>query len=188
MPSGKTHDRITLLTCPVITGLTYALTQKEGIAGIVAGSYLFSGFMFGPDLDIYSIQYKRWGWLRGLWLPYQTRIRHRSWLSHGVIVGTTLRVLYLATVLLILALPTVAIAQFIWGFDWNWQIFAQKSFNLIINQYPQEAIALWIGLEMGAMSHSLSDWLVSGIKRTTRKRLNKHSKTPKTKKRQKTRK
>ncbi len=27
--------------------------------------------MFGPDLDIYSVQFQRWGFLRWIWLPYQ---------------------------------------------------------------------------------------------------------------------
>ncbi len=75
MPSGQTHDRITLWCLPAIAGCTYLLTQGDSDRTlIVAGAFLFSGLMFGPDLDIYSVQYKRWGYLRWLWIPYQKAI------------------------------------------------------------------------------------------------------------------
>lgn len=170
MPSGKTHDRITLWTLPWIVGGTLILTRDGELALIVASGFLFSGLMFGPDLDIYSVQFKRWGVLRYLWLPYQKLFRHRSFFSHGLIIGTVVRLLYLLAILLILAIFLVAIAQLLFGFDWNWRLFILNNFNLIKQEYMAEAIALFVGLELGAMSHVLSDFLGSMYKRRQKKK------------------
>jgi uncharacterized metal-binding protein len=165
MPSGRTHDRITLWSLPPIVGLTYLLTRKGELTLIVAGAFLFSGLMFGPDLDIYSVQYKRWGKLRWIWQPYQSLLSHRSQLSHGLMIGTTLRIIYLLVCLFLVAIPAVAVAQLIWEFNWNWQHFLSQAIQGISKAYLSEAIALVIGLELGSMSHSLSDWIVSAYKR-----------------------
>ncbi len=64
MPSGRTHDRITLWCLPIVAVGTYMLTQQLPWMLIASGGFLFGGLMFGPDLDIHSVQYKRWGILR----------------------------------------------------------------------------------------------------------------------------
>lgn len=161
MPSGKTHDRITLWTLPWIMGGTLILTRDGTLTLIVASAFLFSGLMFGPDLDIYSIQYKRWGILRYLWLPYQKLLRHRGIFSHGLIIGTVIRVFYLLSILFISSTFLVAVTQLIWGFDWNWQTFFSGNLTLIRQEHIQETIALFCGLEIGAMSHYVSDILGS---------------------------
>ncbi|MBR8827099.1 MAG: metal-binding protein [Gomphosphaeria aponina SAG 52.96 = DSM 107014] len=161
MPTGRTHDRITLWTLPWIVGLTLLFTRNTKLSLIIAGGFLFSGLMFGPDLDIYSIQFKRWGKLSFIWLPYQKMLRHRSLFSHGPIIGTTLRVIYFLSLLTFLGILILGVSQLVWGFDWNWQEFTLK----LIKGYGGEAIALFLGLELGALSHSLSDWIVSASKR-----------------------
>jgi uncharacterized metal-binding protein len=165
MPSGSTHDRITLWGLPWVAGITFAITRDSKITLITSSAFLFSGLMFGPDLDIYSRQFQRWGKLRWIWLPYQKKLRHRSYLSHGAIVGTTIRLLYLGCILVLFSTVTVAIAQSIVGFAWNWQNFAKQIFQSIYYNYQEEAIALFVGLEVGAMSHSFSDLLYSAYKR-----------------------
>ncbi|MGB3692971.1 MAG: metal-binding protein [Spirulinaceae cyanobacterium] len=169
MPSGKTHDRITLWSLPWVSGLTLLVTRDPKLTLIVAATFLFSGLMFGPDLDIYSVQYKRWGWLRWIWRPYQKALRHRSSLSHGLIIGTSLRLVYFLGILSLVGMLITAIAQLIWGFTWNWQEFAQKTFDWFY-LYPAEGIALFLGLELGAMSHSFSDWTGSSYKRWQKRR------------------
>ena len=164
MPSGITHDRITLWILPWVAGFGYGLTRHGELTLMVSGSFLFSGLMFGPDLDIYSLQYKRWGILRTIWLPYRHLLRHRSFFSHGPIVGTCLRILYLFSLIAFVAIFIVAIAQLFWGFAWNWQEFAIAQFDSITDRYLNEAVAIFIGLELGAMSHSLSDWIGSHYK------------------------
>lgn len=164
MPSGRTHDRITLWSLPFVVGLTLLLTRQASVALVVASSFLFSGLMFGPDLDIYSVQFKRWGRLRTIWLPYQRLLRHRSFFSHGPIIGTTLRIFYLLGLSTLVGMLGVAIAQLIWGFQWNWQQFFGHLIHGIAKN-PLLAIALFAGLEWGAMSHSICDWFYSASKR-----------------------
>ncbi|MBD1907995.1 metal-binding protein [Funiculus sociatus GB2-A5] len=163
MPSGATHDRITLWCLPMVAGATLGLTRSSNLTLIVSGGFLFSGLMFGPDLDLNSRPYKRWGWLRWIWIPYQKSLRHRSVFSHGLIIGTTLRSLYLFFWLFLLALLIAAIVQLVWGRAWNWQVVADVV--LQSSQYPSEWMALFAGLELGAMSHSFSDWGGSAYKR-----------------------
>ena len=173
MPSGRIHDRITLWSLPWVVGVTLVLTRQGNLALIVAGAFLFSGLMFGPDLDIYSVQFKRWGKLRFIWQPYQKLLRHRSWLSHGLIVGTALRLVYLLGWLSLIGSLGLVLVQFVWEVSW-WQPFTQATVYYLHN-YSTEAIALVIGLELGAMSHALSDWLHSAYKRRQKSKSRKKS-------------
>ncbi|WP_448563121.1 metal-binding protein [Trichothermofontia sp.] len=174
MPLGRTHDRITLWSLPFIVGFTLGATRSGNLTLLVAGAFLFSGLMFGPDLDTRSRQYKRWGWLRWLWLPYQKSLRHRATWTHGFLIGTLLRVAYLMGCIALMGVASLtlwAIAyQYFVGTQY-WQVLLQQQLARItqtylntLQQYPLEAIALLVGLEMGAMSHSLSDWLASTYK------------------------
>jgi len=164
MPSGQTHDRITLWGLPFVTALTFGHTQSGNITLIVSGAFLFSGLMFGPDLDLYSVQYKRWGYLRWMWIPYQKTLRHRSLLSHGLIIGTTLRILYLGCWLGILGIFSLGIAQLVWDVGWSWQLLVQSA-RRSLTQHTSEWLALYLGLELGAMSHAVSDCGSSVYKR-----------------------
>lgn len=156
MPSGRTHDSITLYALPVVAGVSFWQTRSGNLTLLVAGGFLFGGLMFGPDLDIYSLQFQRWGFLRWIWLPYQKSLRHRSFLSHGPIIGTMLRVLYLGTLLGILAVVGAKLGNV----TFNWADLGRSLFL-----YGGEFFALFLGLELGAMSHSLSDWGNSAYKR-----------------------
>jgi uncharacterized metal-binding protein len=86
MSSGRTHDQITLISLPILTGISLVVTRNAELTLWVAGSFLFGGLMFGPDLDIHSNQSLRWGWLRWMWQPYRRAIPHRSILSHGPVI------------------------------------------------------------------------------------------------------
>lgn len=167
MPSGRTHDRITLWSLPGIAVATLLLTRRSDLTLIVAGAFLFSGLLLSPDLDLKSLPFKRWGGLRFIWIPYQKMLSHRSVFSHGFLIGTTLRLLYLFILLLLLSVVGVAIAQLLIGFDWNWQEFAKNCFSWL-SRHSQEALALILGLEVGAMSHYLADHIGSAYKRYQR--------------------
>jgi uncharacterized metal-binding protein len=168
MPSGHTHDRITLWSLPLVAGLTFGQTQSSNLTLLVSGGFLFGGLMFGPDLDIYSCQYQRWGWLRLIWLPYQKSLRHRSFLSHGPLIGTALRILYLTTWIVVLGISGLAIAEKFGNYSWNWQEVVLNCWRSIA-QYHAELFTVYIGLELGAMSHYLSDWSGSAYKRFKKK-------------------
>ena len=186
MPSGVKHDRITMAILPFVAGITYLITgmfapnDSGELTLILAGSYLFSGMMFGPDLDIFSLQYQRWGFLRGIWLPYRHFVRHRSFLSHGLIIGTCVRLLYLGFIAAGIAIFVVAVAQLCLGFPWNWQDFAREQVYLTIKQHPNTTIVCLVGLEIGAMSHSISDWISSRrkLRLKSKKQSAKSKKTP----------
>jgi len=171
MPSGRTHDRITLYSLlPLVGGVAIA-TQHLLQTALFGGGFLFSGFMFGPDLDIHSLPYKRWGPLRWIWLPYRKAMAHRSMLSHGPLLGTVLRLLYLGTwLLLFAAIAVVCRAQLQSPEQWQQVSLVQLEWLLGRAQqklllYPTETLLLFLGLEAGAMSHALSDWSSSAVKR-----------------------
>lgn len=190
MPSGRTHDSITLWSLPLVAGVTFERTQNPGLTLIVSGGYLFSGLMFGPDLDIHSRQYKRWGWLRWIWLPYRRSMRHRAFLSHGPIVGTIVRIVYLLSwVVACLAVVVVAsaIAYQLTGELDQWTQIWQQYWLLAIDgigrslqQHFSQWLALLIGLELGALSHSLSDWIGSRYKRLSPRQPRQPSAKPST--------
>jgi len=178
MPSGRTHDRITLWSLLPIASTTYLLSQRASVTLLLAGGYLFSGLMFGPDLDTHSSQYRRWGWLRWIWLPYRRAMRHRSLWSHGIVIGTIGRILYLVGLVGLLVLLGLLVWEIsLWLSDSPnlvWQTAQQGiNFGLVelgrsLQTYPLEWMGALVGLELGSLSHSLSDWLVSAVKRRQR--------------------
>lgn len=177
MPSGATHDRITLWISPLVAGLTWVLTQSDRLTLITVGTFLAGGLLLSPDLDIRSRPYKRWGWLRWLWLPYQKSIRHRSWLSHGWIIGTLLRLVYLGfwiSLFGLFLLVGMAVVQDLQGHR-PWLLHLQQqgqqlfpAIQELVQAYRSEYLAGFIGLELGAMSHGVSDGIYSGYERCVR--------------------
>ncbi len=161
-----------------MAGLTFERTRSTSLTLMVSGGFLFGGLMFGPDLDTYSRQFKRWGILRWIWLPYRRSMRHRSVLSHGPIVGTIVRLVYLFSWLAVgVGLITLvsAIAYGVAGEIEQWTRLAQQYWTLGLEvmgrsllRYGPELFALMLGLELGAMSHSLSDWIGSWYKQQFR--------------------
>ena len=172
MPSGATHDRITLISLPIVSGLTLWASRSASITLSLAGSFLFSGLMFGPDLDIYSVQFKRWGILRWIWRPYQKSMRHRSWLSHGPIIGTILRLAYLGCWVLAFGVIWNWIATLNHGSVWSWQQL-QPQIQPFARQYLWQGLAILTGLELGALSHTWSDAIVSAWKKWCKPRRKK---------------
>jgi len=168
MPSGATHDRITLWSLPLVVGLSYQSTRSGGLTLLVAGGYLFSGLMFGPDLDIHSRHYRRWGLLRWIWLPYRRGMKHRSLLSHGPLIGTIVRLVYLSLWLGGLGLIAVALGAIAaetlgqvpngWEFSRQMITQSQEGLGRSLQVYWKQGLALVLGMELGAFSHVLSDW------------------------------
>ncbi|HWW75088.1 MAG TPA: metal-binding protein, partial [Pyrinomonadaceae bacterium] len=116
MPSGKTHDMVTLVLAAPTFAAAWGLTGSLALSVAATVAMLFGGLMFGPDLDIQSRQYTRWGVFRFLWLPYKVAFRHRSRWSHGIVFGTLIRVVYFAAVLTLVAWACVyARAVFLTG-------------------------------------------------------------------------
>lgn len=171
MPSGKTHDTITWWSTPLVTLSGWLLTHDLTAAIVLGVSFAFSGLMFSGDLDLKSVQYKRWGWFRWIWIPYQKMVPHRSPLSHGPVLGLATRLIYLSLWLGIL-------------FFLFWQGAMYLEQEALIHQSragveqaltwfrrsPLLAVALVLGLWLGGLSHTLADEVSSRLKRWKRQR------------------
>lgn len=168
MPSGKTHDRITVWCLPWVGLAAMIITQHWGYTLLVVAGFSFAGLMFGPDLDIRSVQSKRWGWLRWIWQPYRQSLRHRSWLSHGFLAGTMFRLVYLSWWILIGILLVLEFSNSSGKTSVTWADLGTAIAHGFLD-YWQIWAAIAIGIELGAMSHSISDWTVSAWKRELRR-------------------
>lgn len=159
MPSGKTHDLITFTTLPVVCLGGIWVTQESTSTLILAGSYVFAASMFSGDLDLNSRQTKRWGPLSILWKPYQ-KFGHRSIWTHGVFVGTAIRLLY------VLAWATILVflLSMIPSITYDVTNMYQDLFGLI-QRYPDETSLVLAGLLLGAFSHTFADITVSFMKK-----------------------
>jgi len=152
MASGRNHDRAILFTTPIIgiIGVSYSL--ELGV--VAAAAHLLGGLYLSPDLDLASKPFKRWGVLRVVWLPYQKLIPcHRHWLSHGIIVGSVVRLLYLAALLLPLWVIFPGLQQVEWAITW------------------EKAIAFFAGVELSALNHLLLDGLLLPLPASVKARL-----------------
>lgn len=172
MPSGRTHDLITLLLAAPTAAGAYYFTQDWTVTAITTAMMVFGGLMFGPDLDIQSRQYVRWGPLRFLWWPYKVMLPHRSRWSHSILLGTLIRVIYfLAIVTLVLAVSLYIRDAFIYHNEQGFQEFTGtfarvwEIFSPIKRNY---LIAAFVGLWIGATSHTVSDVLGSFFKSVRR--------------------
>lgn len=177
MPAGKTHDQITWLLTPLMGGLGWSLSGRLDLALLLMGSFGFAGLMFSGDLDVKSVQYKRWGFFRWIWLPYQKWVPHRSPLSHGPVLGTLTRLVYLSCwILLGAALLSVLLSRL-----GHTELLSQSRSagqQVLTHLYlkPEWIAVILAGLWLGALSHTWTDELVSAWKRWRRKRLKPRSK------------
>ena len=139
MPNGKTHDKISIISAPIVLGASYYITKNIEITGIIFFSYLFSSFMFNGDLDTNSRPYNRWWLFKMIWIPYQLMFQHRSIFTHGIIIGTVIRLLYLCVI------PFI--------------IYYLQTGNININEIVDLKILLYmfIGLELGSAVHTICD-------------------------------
>ena len=136
MPCGKTHDKISTVTTPIVGIGAYLITSDIKITAILMSAYVFASLMFNGDLDTNSRPYNRWWLLKMIWIPYQLMFSHRSIWTHGLVLGTVIRLVY------VLAIPVLIIV--IRGTEIpviNWSI----------------AVPILIGLELGNCNHTISD-------------------------------
>jgi len=161
MPDGRTHDSLTLVTASFMTPISLGLIfeSNPGQAALFLGSYLLSGLLFSDDLDISSIEYKRWRLLRFIWLPYQKLVPHRSWLSHGLIVGPALRILYLA------AIFTFSLWALLTALSRLLPLDAGGALGSLLGAIGQSFIdhpdwwaVAFAGFVLGGVTHSVADW------------------------------
>jgi uncharacterized metal-binding protein len=152
MASGKNHDRAILFASPLV--LVVGCYQFGLELGIIAGaSHFLGGYWLSPDLDIKSRPFLRWSVLRFIWIPYQRLIPHRSPLSHAPVLGSLLRLAYLAAWLFPLWLIFPDLQRVQWAVDW------------------MKVAAFLIGVELSALNHLLLDGLLLPLPSGIRQRL-----------------
>ena len=169
MPSGKTHDLITVILAAPAFAIAYAVTKSLSMSTVMAAGFVFGGVMFGPDLDTVSRQYSRWSVFRFIWLPYRIFFKHRSRFSHGLIFGAFGRVVYFMGVLTLIAFASVYLyAAFsggklpgLIGFSMVWQNIGEFT---RLNLGEHFLIVVFAGLWFGAASHTFTDMAGSFIK------------------------
>lgn len=169
MPSGKTHDIVTILLAAPAFAAGYAATEDAGLAVSAACAFLFGGLMFGPDLDTVSRQYSRWWLLRPIWFPYRVGFKHRSRWSHGLIFGTLFRVIYLFGVTSIgVYLLLLIIRSFAGGELPDISVFANAwgQFGEFVRAGMGDLFlpAVFIGMWAGAASHTFTDMAGTYVK------------------------
>lgn len=138
MASGIQHDRSIAYTTPIYALAVVWLTGSVGYGVLSAIAFLWSGLFLSPDLDIHSDPHKRWLILRWCWLPYQKLIPHRSVWSHGVGIGSQLRILYVCAWLAMFGLGEEIVK--------------------LVTQYPEECLVFAIACEASALVHLWMDW------------------------------
>lgn len=135
MPNGRTHDIITAVTTPVVVGGSYWLTKDIKTTMILMSTFIFASLMFNGDLDTNSRPYNRWFILKMIWIPYQLMFTHRSIWTHGIVLGTIVRILYLFSIPVIIMLFKGNLPSINWGI----------------------IIPILIGLELGNIGHTAAD-------------------------------
>lgn len=172
MPSGKTHDVITiLLAVPTFVGAWW-LTKNVPLSVVVTAAMLFGGLMFGPDLDIQSKQYTRWGFFRFIWFPYKVFFPHRSRFTHGIILGTFIRVVYFALMITLIATVILYARAAYTGSSLpglNDVVSAWFAVDIFVRDVIGQnvAIATFIGLWWGAATHTFTDVGTSILKKAS---------------------
>ncbi|MCG3159383.1 MAG: hypothetical protein JMDDDDMK_00369 [Acidobacteria bacterium] len=170
MPNARGHDAITYAIIPFTYLAAEMYWGDHTTSAIATVAMLFSGLMFGPDLDLDSKPYRRWGPLKFLWKPYQVALPHRSKLSHGPILGTIIRIAYFLIVFSLFA-ATVLYARhrYLDGGQTTWQgefdVVKADLFTFWEGTDKQYFEAAFGGLCVGALAHTTADIIWSAIKR-----------------------
>jgi uncharacterized metal-binding protein len=158
MPDGKTHAALTVVAAAGLSAAGYLLVLPGDTSLALAGGCL-AGLVLTPDLDVndriyaHSLVRRQAGQLPALawrlfWLPYSRLVPHRHWISHTPVLGTGLRLGYLALIAwLLLAL---------FGHPWPWQ------------ELPVWAPAAVYGLAVSDALHWAADVSLSRLRRYRR--------------------
>lgn len=169
MPSGKTHDSISWYLFLPLAYLSWYLKKDWMIVMLFSTAYLFSCFMFSGDLDLVSVQSKRWGIFRWIWLPYRKLISHRSKLSHDPFIGTAFRLFYVSIWgCLFYGLFYIISLNYFPNENKEMLKITQTSLTILKNQPKIYFIAIFAGLCSGAALHTGADIIFSFFKKKFR--------------------
>lgn len=172
MPNAPTHDLITIVTAIGLDAAycRFAPHPDPMLAALFTGSYLFAGYACAGDLDLDSREYHRWGLLRFIWWPYRVLVPHRSWISHGLLLGGAIRAGYLAlaTTLLFWFVLWILSAA---GLHMDTVGVTANGWHTLIawaRLHPEPVAAVLSGFVLAGTAHSVADIVYSGFKRRLR--------------------
>ena len=169
MPNAPTHDAITLITAAGADIAYFQLAPHPNLtlAALFTASYLFAGYACAGDLDLDSKEYRRWGPLRAIWWPYRQCVPHRSWMSHGLVMGGVIRVGYLATVCtMVFWLSLWIVSRLGSHIDPN-QVTQTEWISVFsfVRLHPEWTAALLSGFILAGSAHSIADGISTWFKR-----------------------
>lgn len=169
MPGYRVHDFLTVAAGAALAPGYWALAPRPDLpaAVVLAGSCLLSGLLFSPDLDVRSHPRRRWGPASALWWPYQIAIPHRSWVSHGLIIGPLARLAYF------LAMVYGCLWGLLWAVNawlapvdrnglargWRWEL------TLFMRRHPEWVTLALAGFVIGGLVHTAADIVWSALSR-----------------------
>jgi uncharacterized metal-binding protein len=166
MPGVRTHDFINVTTAVVAAPVALWAGMPPIEVGALTGAFIFSSFFFSPDLDLHSRPYLRWSVLRFLWLPYQYLVPHRSWVSHSLVVGPLLRIIYFVVVLYLLGLLALALLHLAVPVDTTgtlWRVTTQLM--SYIQRHPTIVFYGVLGFVGSSATHVIADVISTRFKR-----------------------
>ncbi len=149
MASGLEHEKSTKF-CSLPFAIVIGILIGP-LNGLISGiAFTLGGIWLSPDLDIHSKALKRWGILQIIWWPYRKLISHRSIFSHGIIIGTSIRVIYLLINIYLIQVILIAL-------NLTPEFISLEAIIKIIQKYPDEIMAAILGLEGSVWLHLIKD-------------------------------
>lgn len=153
MPEDQGHNAINVNALLIGAPVAIYFLGYEALAGVCA--FLFASLAFNPDLDLKSDPYAHWGLLKWYWWLYQRLIPHRDAISHGPLIGTTVRLLYLSP-LVALVLGSCVAAE----------ITTVPDIHAWAFEHRRALYIAFCGLELNALLHIAADLITTWFKRT----------------------
>lgn len=164
MPGGHVHTAVTLSIGVIGTGVCVYSGVDIGTSLLFSSGCLIQIFM-SPDLDVddgfYGFYLVRRGlgrtvanFYRAFWFFYALEVPHRDLLSHGLVIGTVCRLLYLFAGIYLFVLGPLQLVGV--------QIPPLR--EMFTFMFPS-----MIGVLVCDVAHSLLDIFVSDVKKTRRR-------------------
>lgn len=182
LAAGKTHDKITVIMTPFVASfflfinMVFLEDLGSSLAFTILGVsiYMFGGYMFSGDLDIKSREFKRWGYLKFIWIPYQKLFEHRSVFTHGFILGPIIRILYVSII-------PITISSLLYSFSIT-SVSTPEMLKLVASFILSNKVLfanMLLALFLGSGLHTITDIIYSYFKKKfsykKRKSSNKYS-------------
>lgn len=175
MPKHNTHEFFGALFSIPLTFLYYKISKDISSSLVFLISMIFGVLFLSPDLDVKSKTYRRWSFLRFIWIPYISVMKHRSFLSHFPLISSLTRAAYLTfsiTIVSALIIYSFTLIFIFLGINLqtkNPLSIIKESFfttiRMITDVETKFIIAFILGISCGDTIHTILDTISTKIKR-----------------------